>query len=322
MSLNVQIPNLYCPFPPALSDHTEQVQAHLNQWMQQRYLKTETALKRFKAGKFAWTTGRAHPNAAFDDLLMVATWMSWLFMLDDWCDEAELGRQPDQLSALHNSLIAHMQYPRPICANDSPVIAGLSEIWSWMCAHAPAGWSARFIQTFADYAGACRWEAHNRAEKRIPGLDEYLHMRRQTSALYIFFDLIEVADTVNLPVEVLEHPIVRELKCMANDGVAWFNDIVSLEKELRSNDVHNLVIILQHEYGLDLQAAVDRAGDLFNERMFAYIALEAQVPSFGAGIDTELSRYLAGLRYWVRGNIDWSYETGRYGQARRVLESV
>lgn len=314
MGLNVQLPHLYCPFPPALSDHTEQVQVHLNRWMHQRYLKSETALKRFQAGKFAWTTGRAHPYAAFDDLLMVATWMSWLFMLDDWCDEAELGRQPAQLRALHTELLDHMRHPRQPCPDGHPVINGLDEIWSWMCAHASAGWPARFIETFAAYANGCYWEALNRAQQRIPTLGEYLVMRRQTSALYIFFDLIEVADYVNLPAEALNHPIVSELKCMANDGVAWFNDIVSLEKEIRSGDVHNLVLILQHEHQLDLQDAIDRAGALFNERMAAYIDLEAHVPSFGEAVDAELARYLAGLRYWVRGNIDWSYETGRYGQ--------
>jgi 5-epi-alpha-selinene synthase len=140
-------------------------------------------------------------------------------------------------------------------------------------------------------------------------------MRRKTSALYIFFDLIELADHVNLPVEVLEHEHIRNLKMLANDGVAWFNDIVSLEKEIKAGDIHNLVLVMQHEYQVDLQEAVNRASSLFNAMIEAYIELEADTPSFGEEVDVEVQRYLAGLRCWMRGNIDWSYETGRYGQA-------
>src|SRR6185312_6612516 len=92
----IQLPEFYCPFPPALSPHVEAVQPRLNQWMQeQRYLRTDAALKHFKAGRFAWVTGRAHPDASFESVLIVATYMSWLFMVDDLCDEAALGREPE-----------------------------------------------------------------------------------------------------------------------------------------------------------------------------------------------------------------------------------
>jgi hypothetical protein len=76
--------------------------------------------------------------------------------------------------------------------------------------------------------------------------------------------------------------------------------------------------VMQHEYGVSLQEAVDRASGLFNAMVEAYIELEQDTPSFGAEIDPLVQRYLAGLRYWVRGNIDWSYETGRYGQSQTL----
>ncbi|MEP7286008.1 MAG: hypothetical protein ABI947_09595 [Chloroflexota bacterium] len=315
---NIQIPDLICPFPSALSPYTEAVQENINGWMESYHLlKTELAVKRFKAGKFAWTTGRAHPTASFEDILLVATWMSWLFMLDDLCDEEELGRHPERLQALHTDLIQHMNHPKMMTAEDSNIISSLIEIWGRMRTQATPQWVERFMQTFDDYARGCLWEANNRARNIIPSAADYMEMRRLTSALYIFFDLIELADHIQLPAEVLDHDSVRQLKLLANDGVAWFNDIVSLEKELRTNDVHNLVIVLQHEHQLTLQQAIDNAAQIFNERIQLYCDLEAQVPSFGTEIDGELARYLAGLRYWVRGNIDWSYETGRYGQTSK-----
>lgn len=315
MSQPIQLPPLVCPFPSALSPYTESVQADINQWMQDfGYLQSERAVKRFKAGKFAWTTGRAHPHAAYEPMLLVATYMSWLFMLDDLCDEAELGHQPDKLKQLHDDIIDHMHC---LCATTDPVLKGLHDVWTRMLALATPDWTARFIEGFADYAAGCQWEARNRAGGIIPPLGEYIDRRRQTSALYIFFDLIELADHVVLPESVRNHPVLRHLKVLANDGVAWFNDIVSLEKEIKSGDVHNLVLVLQHHDTVSLQTAANRAGAMFNSLIVNFQALEAALPDFGAA-HADVERYIAGLKYWVRGNIDWSFETGRYGQVAVV----
>jgi hypothetical protein len=235
-------------------------------------------------------------------------------MVDDLCDEASLGREPKRLQALHGELIERMKNPRPVRGGESPLVLGLIELWEQMRSRAAPGWATRFIHSFEDYTRGCLWEAENRALQRVPSVAEYIERRRQTSAVYVFFDLIELAEQVTLPDEVHRH--LHGLKMRANDGVAWFNDIISLEKELRAGDVHNLVIVLQHEHQLSVQAAVNQAARLFNARMQGYIELEERMPSFGAEIDEPLRRYLRGLRSWVRGNMDWSFETGRYGMAR------
>lgn len=309
-----QLPPLHFPYPPIINPCAEQVQQAIAGWMDSHgYFKTERAARRFAAGKFAWVTARAHPYAAAEDVQLVATYMSWLFLVDDLCDEAELGRDPDGLREMHERLLDVMRNPGQ--PTEDKVIAGLVDIWPRMVAKSAPGWAARFIHTFEDYAIGCQWEARNRAMQVVPTLGSYLHMRRKTSALDIFFDLIELADNIRLPLGVLEHEHIRTLKTMANDGVAWFNDIVSLEKEIRSSDVHNLVLVLQHQNGSTLQEALDAAAEMFNARMVEYIALEAERPRFDPQVDAELQRYLNGLRFWVRGNIDWSFETGRYGQA-------
>lgn len=311
----IQLPEFYCPFPPALSPHVEAVQPRLNQWMQERrYLRTDAALKQFKAGRFAWVTGRAHPDASFESVLIVATYMSWLFMVDDLCDEAALGREPELLKAQHQELIEAMKHPRSARGEDNPLVAGLAEIWERMRQRAPPGWEERFIHSFEDYTLGCQWEAENRANQRVPPLAEYMEHRRRSSALFLFFDLIELVEQVALPARL--HEQVYTLKVLANDMVSWFNDIVSFEKEVRAGDVHNLVILLQHEYRLSPQAAVEQAARLFNARMREYVDLQQRLPSFGAEFDGPFQRYLLGLRSWIRGNMDWSYETGRYGQAR------
>ncbi len=315
MSGEIEVPEFYCPFPPAVSPHAEAVQHLLGEWMQERrYLRNELALERFQVGKFAWLAGRAYPGASFESLLLVGTYMSWLFVLDDLCDEAELGCSPKRLRALHEELIEHMRYPQPARGDESPLVAGLVDIWDRLCGHAAPGWAERFTRTFESYARGCVWEAENRERARVPPLAEYMERRRYTSALYLFFDLTELCEGLLLPEEHLER--IRALRERANDGVAWFNDIVSLQKELRAGDVHNLVVVLQQEYQLSVQEAVAQAVRLLNARMREYVELERRLPSLGVESDALLQRYLTGLRCWVRGNVDWSYESGRYGQVR------
>jgi terpene synthase-like protein len=314
----IQIPELYCPFPPEISPHADAVQQLINQWMQERrYLRTEAALRRFNAAKFALLTGRVHPGASFESVLLVASYMSWLFMLDDLCDEASLGRDPVRLRIQLFELIDRMKHPRPLRGDESPVVVGLAEMWELMLQRAAPGWAERFIQTFEGYALACVWEARNRVRNRVPPLAEYIAYRRHTSAVYAFFALIELAEQVTLPEEVREHLYALEVR--ANDGVCWINDISSLGKELEAGDVHNLVIVLQQEQGLSLQGAIDQAASLFNSRMREYVELEQRLPSMGAAIDVPVQRYLRGLRCWVRGNLDWSFESGRYGVVRSQL---
>ena len=46
--------------------------------------------------------------------------------------------------------------------------------------------------------------------------------------------------------------------------------------------------------------------------------LEATVPSFGKEMDSQVQRFISVLKSWIRGNLDWSYVTGRYNVANVV----
>jgi hypothetical protein len=51
---------------------------------------------------------------------------------------------------------------------------------------------------------------------------------------------------------------------------------------------------------------------LVEQEVERFIALENDLPSFGAEADGLVRRFMAVLRSWMRGNLDWSYESGRY----------
>jgi 5-epi-alpha-selinene synthase len=122
-----------------------------------------------------------------------------------------------------------------------------------------------------------------------------------------------MTDQISLPPEVFEHPIVKRLELATVNIIAWSNDLFSFNKEMKvGHNNFNLVTVLQQEYQISLQQAFDHAADLHNTEVQLFIDLSAQVPSFGAEIDANLERYLLGLRFWIRANLDWSAGTERY----------
>jgi 5-epi-alpha-selinene synthase len=184
-------------------------------------------------------------------------------------------------------------------------------------------WVRRFVHTVEEYVEGTLWEAHNRAHGVTPDLATYLRMRPLAGALFPYFQFADLSEGIALPIDVRKHPAVARLSAMAANVVVWSNDLFSLEKELRHHHMHNLAVVLQRERQLDLQAAIDQAAELHNAEVRSFIELEMQLPSFGPALDQALQRYVGVLRSWMRANLDWSFETGRYQpQQTSALDAI
>ena len=70
-------------------------------------------------------------------------------------------------------------------------------------------------------------QARDRASGVIPDLADYIVMRRDTSSCKICWTLIEYANDLDLPDEVMEHPIIQSLDEATNDLVTWSNVSIS-----------------------------------------------------------------------------------------------
>lgn len=69
---------------------------------------------------------------------------------------------------------------------------------------------------------------------------------------------------IDLPDEVVSHPVIMALEEAANDFISWSNDILSYDMEQSHHSTHNLVAVLMVKQGLDLQGAVDYCAQLCN----------------------------------------------------------
>ena len=66
-------------------------------------------------------------------------------------------------------------------------------------------------------------QAFYRADGIVPDLETYIEMRRDTSGCKPVFDLVEYSLDLELPDDVIEHPVIVALNQGANDLVTWSN---------------------------------------------------------------------------------------------------
>src|SRR5437867_1525463 len=113
--LAANLPTLYCPIPQRTSPYVEDVERHTLAWVQHFNLVPEgVAAYRFRMAQFGSLAASTYPHAAHDVLYLLADWCSWLFILDDHCDELGVGKRPDALAAMHRRLLAILRGATPI----------------------------------------------------------------------------------------------------------------------------------------------------------------------------------------------------------------
>ncbi len=309
---HIRLPQLYSPFPSGLNLHADSVGRETIAWARHFNLVTEDIVeRRLATTHIGGLVGRVYLSTPRAQLQLLADWTTWLFLQDDQCDELGISKQPTQLQAIHARSLAVLRGAHPTL-QDRPLTHALSNLRLRMLQYADAEWMSRFIASFEECLTASIWEATNRARGTTPDVTTYLQQRALTGGLYPYIVLIELTEQIHLPRQAREHPTVERLTLMAVNVVCWANDILSLAKEIKQGDVHNLVLTLQHKHRLTLQEALERAAALHDTEVRAFIDLELRLPSFGAPVDAALKQYIAILRSWMRGNLDWSYTSGRY----------
>lgn len=307
-----QHPQLFCPFPEASNPAETWVQQSTADWAARFHLvQSDRARRRFERLQYGTLMSRAYPMATPAALALIADWNTWLFLLDDQCDEQGLGRDPHALMQLHTNLLTILQGATPPSAADAQWHA-LHNIVTRLRAEQDAAWMRRFVQCVADYCAANVWEARNRAAHQVPSEYAYRQMRPLTGAVFCYLTLIELAHQMTLPRTILDHPDVQRLTLMTNNVICWANDIISLAKELEAGDVHNLVYIVHREHGLSLAEAIQYVARLHDAEVHAFIQTNTRLSVEKDDDRILLQRYVTGMQAWMRANLDWSAATARY----------
>ncbi|GGO05491.1 terpene synthase family protein [Micromonospora parathelypteridis] len=303
-----------CPIPSRLSPHADRVQEWLLSLLPELGLPLDdAALQRLARGAFARYAGRLYPEATEADLRVLTALFTWFFLVDDACDGP--GRlDPEQIRALRNGTLALLNDGprlRPAGLN-GPLRRLLVLAWREPRGRMPSRWRLRFADAVGRHLDGTWQEMVNKEAGHRPNVDEYVELRRATSAAEVSYALTEFVGGRPLPDPVYHHPLLRQIGDVGNDLLSWYNDLASLDRDRATAGGHNLVLAIQGELAVPSTEAVERAAERWRESMRRFVALRAAVPSFGPALDEAVADHLDGVAYAVRGTIDWTLESARY----------
>ena len=306
----MSLSKLNYPFQEVLAAPDPTEVAAVAEWLEEQDLGPAPAglRHRFATG-FCSLARTLHPGAAAVWRVLLGKWYCWAFLHDDRCDATELGRHLERLERLTDRFL-NLFSGTSSTRSDEPLGRALANLCSELLAAGGPVWLGQFSSALAEHFSSLLWEARNRATGETPTLSRYLEMRPVTAGL-LLDDLFSFVDGVD-PVAVRhERAQVSALGRLANEAVCWANDLLSLDKELRQGDVHNLVLVLQNSYSLSLAAAIEQAEYRHAQALARYLGTETRVLT-DLGGPAWLGIYLRLLRARMRGIYDWSLASDRY----------
>jgi hypothetical protein len=137
-------------------------------------------------------------------------------------------------------------------------------------------------------------------------------MRRYSGAVYPYCDLLELLLEHPLPLELVQHPLLQTVREICNDILCWTNDTFSLEKELRSGEVHNLLVVLRESEGLTLAEAAARLRRMHDDRIADYQQVKEKVLS--SWPTSGIREYLDAIDAMIAGHQRWALAALRYAE--------
>lgn len=312
------LPEISCPFPSQMSPYREQAREHSLHWAQDFHLlQKETALQHYRAVDLAGITCRIYYRANLQEILFITDWVTWLAVCDDWFDDSELSKQPEEMSQVQLHLL-DVLHDFPLTPPEGPLAEALSDIWCRADSLASPAWKKRFAQHHADYFAGCRWEAEHRANQQVPDLRDYIENRLQSAATPLSYDLFDLTRHFQFPAEILEDPLFQDAVQAADHLVTWINDVYSFKKEQAHGDICNLIIVVRHAHHCSLQEAIDQVSAMIEREMLRFQEIISLFPSYSPDVDPLLHQYFSDLGTRIRGPLDWYQETRRYSEQSMV----
>ncbi|SBT48110.1 terpene synthase family protein [Micromonospora narathiwatensis] len=303
------------PFPTRRHAAVELVAAQSAEWVRDLGLiDTPAGMRRLSGASPAELAGRACPEAPVYALRLLTDLISWLFVMDDACDEDGLGASPTRLAPTVAELLEVLERhgDRTVAAPTKvgPLGVALDDLCRRVRARQRPALLLRLVSELREYLLALLWEAANREHRRVPGVAEYVQMRRHTGGARPSFTLTDLAHDGLPEAGRWADPALVALDALAADLVCWCNDVFSYGKERSGTpDAHNLVATIVGETGQGEAVALRAAATRFNEGLAEYATREAALT---AGADEAVRAVLTTRRNWIRATYDWSLAAARY----------
>ncbi|MGX1776056.1 terpene synthase family protein [Nocardia brasiliensis] len=304
-----ELPQPSYPWPLVINPNIEQLHREYEAWIDADYqFHSPAARDRHKSHRFDWFGSWTLPLLSLPELRSITRYATTGAMMDDYYDRtatADWNRIIGRLMAL---LRGEADEPEP----------GIEYQWWRMRVDAldagmPAGLYRRYVASLHDVLRGYRAEKRWVAADQPPPVAVYLALREPTSGAQPFCWYTAMQkDFRHLPDEVFDHPLMRRMHQLCCWLIGIHNDLYSLPKELcRDGDVINLVLSVQHEHRLSLDAAYRKALAIHDHYLEQFLTLTRNLPDFGQ-CQALVEDYIHHLGIMAKGFLHYHQQTVRY----------
>ena len=249
------VPDLvsHCTFTLRINRHRKQVTTETKQWL----FKDGNLLGQKRAAyhglKAGLLTAMCYPDAAFPQLRVCNDFLTYLFHLDNLSDDMDNRGTRSVADEVLNSLYHPHTWRSPARVGKMAreyvffltswrTLTDISAFsyYKRLILTGSSGAQRRFIETMDFFFQSVTQQALDRATGVIPDLESYIALRRDTSGCKPCWALIECklfsasvhrliltscldANNLDIPDEVMEHPLIVSLGEATNDLVTWSN---------------------------------------------------------------------------------------------------
>jgi avermitilol synthase len=314
------------PFPRDLSPDIEQAQRHSVEWAREMGLATsDSAIRRLQAWNWGRLTGHCLPTARGADLDLATDWMTWGFLYDDQF-AGPLGNQPGQVLRITENMIDTLYSSLPE-EQQNACTRGITDVLNRLSTKMSASWMARFrnhLKWF--FIGVLRMSTFRNHLEQLDTRTAF-DVRRLDVGMNAVVDLIEVAEGFEVPEAVYGTSQIQDLRQCVIDIVILQNDVFSLPKDRRQQEV-NVVLAMERSENRTPEQALERISAMVDEKVQYFIDVKASLPALyhllGLGADdrARLDRYVHCLELMIHGSVYSHAECVRYSTKTEHTQPV
>ncbi|KAH7230890.1 isoprenoid synthase domain-containing protein [Fusarium tricinctum] len=224
-------------------------------------------------------------NADIETLKLMNDWNGWVFAFDDPFDEGIFTNDPIKAAEEVIYTLATLDNIHPtISPEDNPLRHTLQSCWVRFSQRSSPALQYRWKHHLTVYCIGVLQQVGIQQRASRPTVEEYMNVRAGCVGAYPCIGLMELAEGIDLPQNVMNHP--------------------SLEAISR--------ITCDLDQGLTDQQAVDQIGEMLYNCYRRWHAALNELTSWGEAVDRDVMKFVNGCRNVALGNLHWSLSTFRY----------
>ncbi|MCW3465275.1 terpene synthase family protein [Chitinophaga nivalis] len=310
------IPGLTYPFHDLRNSKAEAIEQESQKWLSKDYVvmpdefNRKTQNYKYHHTHVGYMAARMYPFASFEKLKPITRFLLWGLINDDLYENSPVNEIQNVRDRSIATLRGFSLQPR-----DNSLLMQLKVQREEMLNHMPMYWMNRYINSIDKGFEGMQLEAYYKSNMIFPTIEDYVTIREKAVLVYPLIDLCELQAGHALPDRIFYHPVIQHLASLVCKIIAFANDYFSVEKE-REKDVMNIVLILEHQFGLSTTDAYLKAISMHDDNVSAFCKTANELPDFGT-CSHLVKRLIDNIGILITGHRSWyEKDTHRYVDQR------